>query len=260
MPIAVRSFPPDIVAPITQASLIAGIRDGLIAAGFPAPLKSYTTGTDQFVVWQLVFDPLKTYGRAFYRLRVTAALGVTHMIGAGFADSTNTIINPSADSHLITYASNVPIRLWGFRTEEMTLLSASQGATHQLLGFFRFADAPSFDEASFPRILISRNDAASSLTCTGLSPYGSTLLIFASSLGNTLMSNADPYLQQRSQATGILVYGPSDGGIIARSSDDLASGACVGMVRGDVFQNVNASPVENFLLLRPGAGALLIRV
>jgi hypothetical protein len=62
MPIAVRSFPPDIVAPITQASLIAGIRDGLIAAGFPAPLKSYTTGTDQFVVWQLVFDPLKTYG------------------------------------------------------------------------------------------------------------------------------------------------------------------------------------------------------
>jgi len=259
MPIATRTFPIDINPPITQASLIAGLRDALVATGFPPPLKSYTTGTDQFVLWQLNFDPTKTYGKAFYRLRVTAALAVSHMISANFTDTNNTLINPSVDSHSITYVSNVPIRLWGFRSEEMTLLSVSQGSTHQLLGFFRFADAPSFDEASFPRIFISRVPDATSFTCTGLSPYG-TVLIFSNSLGNTLMSNPDPYLQQRSQATGILVYGPSDGGIIARSSDDLASGACVGMVRGDVFQNVNASPIENFLLLRPGAGALLIKV
>ena len=260
MPIAVRSFPPDIVAPITQASLIAGIRDGLIAAGFPAPLKSYTTGTDQFVIWLLNFDATKTYGRAFYRLRVSAALGVSHAVGAGFTDATNTLVNPSAEQHLQTYQNNAVIRIWGFRSDELCIVSIVQGTTiHQILGYFRFADMPSFDEGSFPKIFISTRNDAQTLSCTGLSPYGSVNLLFDTSLANSAMANPDPYLSQRSQATGILVYGPNNGGIIGRSSEDLATGACVGMSRGEVFQTPT-NPVEQYILLRPAAGALLIRI
>jgi hypothetical protein len=259
MPPAIRSFPPDIPSPVTQASLIAGLRDGLIAAGFPAPLKSYTTGTDLFVIWRLDFDPTKAFGRCFYRLRVTSALLVSHMISANFTDSTNTLVNPSSDSHSTSYLSNVPVKMWGFRLDEGILLSVSQGSTHQLLGYFRFFDCAAFDESSFPRCFISRTDTAGSLTCTGLSPYGTNLL-FSNSLENIALSNADPYLQLRTLMLGILLYAPSNNGITGRSTDDFASGACVGMVRGDTLQNASVTPAETFLLLKPGAGALLIRV
>lgn len=255
---ATRSFPPDLVPPITQASLLAWLRDCLIAAGFPQPLKSFTIGTEQFCIWRLDFDATKTWGRAFYRLRVTAALQVSHLIAAGFTDATNAVASPSADSHLTAYTSNVALKAWGFRNEEMTILSISQGALHQILGFFRFADAPSFDETSFPKIWISRNDTLTSITSTALNPYGTTF-VFPTSMGNALLSDPDPYLQQRSQATGMLVYGSNSNGIIARSNDDLSSGACAAMVRGDIFQNPNVNPIENFVLLKPGAGALLIK-
>jgi hypothetical protein len=211
------------------------------------------------IVWRLDFDLNKAFGRSFYRLRVTNAFVVTHAVASGFTDSTNTLINPSPETHSITYVTNVPIKMWGFKTDEYTILSVSQGANTQILGFFRFADVPAFDEASFPKIFIARTPDLASVGCTGLSPYGTTTS-FATSLGNTQLTNADSYLQRRSLLTGFLLYVPGEGGILGRSSDDLGMGACFGMVRGDTFENPNAPTPETFLLLRPGAGALLIKI
>jgi hypothetical protein len=226
--------------------------------GFPAPLKSYTVGTEHFATWSLDFDLTKPYGRTFYRLKVTSALAVSHAIASGWTDATNTLVNPCTDTSVTTYLSNVPIQFWGFVTDEYKILSCSQGALQQLLGYFRFADVPAFNENSFPRLFIpSKNDLESVFT-TALTPYGSTVLF--TSLLQTTMGNADPYLGQRSQASGIFLFGPSNSGIVGRSSDDLAMGACLNMSRGDVFQVPNTSPVEQYILLRPGAGALLLRI
>lgn len=257
MPAATRAFPPDLSPPLTAATLIAGLRDSLIAAGFPPALKSYVVGTDQFVVWELISNPSKAYGRCYYRLKITAGLLCTHAIGTGWTDSTNTLGGASAESHGTTYLANVAVKLWGLRTEEYTILSVAQGALSQLLGIFRFTEAPAFDEASFPRVFIARTSDADSFSCTALTPYSSP--IFVSSLGNAYMANADPFLSVRSQVSGVLLYGPSNGGVIARSSNDLAMGACSGMSRGDVFQVLDATPIVQYLLLKPGAGALLVR-
>lgn len=259
MPIANRTFPADINPPLTAASLRDGLRDGLIAAGFPPALKSYAVGTDQFAVWELNLDSTKPYGRAYYRIKVTTALAVTHAVGASWTDSTNTLNNASAETHSVSYLANVPLKLWGFRSDELLLLSVSQGSLHQLLGYFRFADAPAFDEASFPKIFISNRNDVDQLHCTSLSPYAPSS-VFSTNLNTAAMSFPDSYLQQRSQSTGFFLFGPSNSGIIARSSDDLGQGACSGMVRGDVFQVPGTNPVEQYILLKPGAGALLIRI
>jgi hypothetical protein len=258
MAIATRSYPTDLASPITATSLRDWLRDSLIAAGFPPALKTYTVGTDQFVVWQMDFDPTKTYGRPFYRIRVTAGLIVTHAVGATWTDATNTLGNPSQDTHSITYASNASISGWGFASDEFRLLSTSQGSLQQLLGYFRFADAPAFNEASFPKIFIPANADATSVTSTALTPYSS--LVLPTSLGLANLASPDTYLQQRTQISGVFLYGPANTGVAARSSDDLAMGACTGMARGDVFQVPGSSPLEQFVLLKPGAGAMLIRI
>jgi hypothetical protein len=259
MPSAVRTFPVDLNPPLTSVSLRDGLRDALIAMGFPPPLKSYATTTDQFCVWQLDLDTTKTFGRAFYRLRVNnTTLGVTHAVGSGWTDASNTLANPCADTHNTNYVSNIPLQFWGFVGEEFKLLSISQGTTQQLLGYFRFADAPAFNEVSFPKIFIPSSSDVATVASTGLTPYSGTAL--TTSLLQTLMQNADPYLQQRSQVTGIFLFGPSNSGIVARSNDDLSMGACTGMTRGDIFQIPGSNPLEQFILLRPGAGAMLIRI
>jgi hypothetical protein len=258
MPIAARTFPADINPPLSAASLRDGLRDALVVAGFPTPLKSYAVGTDQYAVWELNFSPAKAYGKSYYRLKVTSGLVCTHVVGATWTDSTNTLGNPSADSQSTTYASNVAVKSLGFKSDELTLLSVSQGSTLQLLGFFRFADAPAFDDVSFPKIFIPNSSDVASVLCTGVSPYTSST--FLTSLLNSNMSAADTYFQQRSQAGGFFLFGPTNTGIIARSSDDLAMGACVGMTRGDIFQVPDSDPLEQYILLRPGVGALLIRV
>ncbi len=258
MPIAIRTFPADINPPLTAASLRDGLRDALVAAGFPPALKSYTVGTDQFAVWELNFSPGKAFGKCYYRLRVTSALSCTHAVGAGWTDSTNTLGQATGELQPLSYTSNVVVKCWGFKNEELTLLSTVQGSGGQLLGFFRFAEAPAFDESSFPKIFIPSTNDVSAVSCTGLSPYSSSS--FTTSLLNSFMSGPDTYFQQRSQATGFFLYGPTNTGIIARSSDDLAMGACVGMTRGDVFQVPDSDPLEQYILLRPSAGALLIRI
>lgn len=258
MGIATRTYPPDINPPITAASLIAGLRDGLIAAGFPQPLKNYVVNTDQYVIWELNFDSTKAYGKCYYRLKVTSTLSCTHAVGATWTDSTNTLGQVTAELQPLSYVSNIVVKGWGFKSEELTLLSVVQGANTQLLGFFRFAEAPAFDESSFPKIFIPSTNDVNTLYCTGVTPYSSSS--FVTSLLNPYMSTADTYFQQRSQTTGFFLYGPSNTGIIARSSDDLAMGSCSGMTRGDVFQVPDSNPLEQYILLKPAAGALLIRI
>lgn len=258
MPAATRSYPPDIPSPITQVTLLSGLREAMIATGFPATLKQYSSGTDQFVVWQLVSDATKTYGTAFYRLRVTSGLAVTHAIGATWTDATNTLGNPSSELHSVTYSGSTPIKCLGFSTNEYKFLLVTQGATQQLLGYFRPPDAPSFDENSFPRIFIPSNQDLTTCSCTGLSPYGSTLT-FTTSLGNSFMASPDSFLQQRSQALGFFLYGPSNTGIIARSSDDLGMGATSGLSRGDTLVDATDN-TKQYFVNRGVAGGLLIRI
>lgn len=255
MPPATRTFPSDISTPISQSSLFAGLRDALTGVFGTNPLKSYIA-TDQFAVWELLGDT-KTFGRAFYRLRVTSTLAVTHAIGATWTDSTNTLGNPSGEVQSMIYASGTPVRLLGFATNDYKFLLNVQGTTPQLLGWFR-PTAPNFDESSYPRFFIPSNSDLTTCVCTGLSPYGSTIS-FTTQLGQTQFGGPDTFSQTRSAAQGFWIYAPSNTGVLGQASEDLALGACTGMARGDTFLDATDS-TKQYFVTRGAAGALLIRV
>jgi hypothetical protein len=257
MPIATRTYPADLSPPITQAALFASFRDALSAVFGVAPLKSYTA-TDMFAVWQLVGDASKTFGRAFYRLRVTAGLVVYHNLASGFTDATNTLINPSGDLHLITYNANLAVKMLGFSTAEYKFLSINQGAIYQMLGYFRPPDAPAWEESAYPRFFVSNAADLSLCFCTALTPYSSSS--FATSLNNPNMGTVDSVLQLRSQIQGFWLWGPSNSGIVAQTSADLVQGACTGLSREDGFRVPGTNPPEEYFIPRPGAGALMIRI
>lgn len=257
MPAATRSYPSDINPSITQASLINGLRDALVAAGLPTPLKQFTSGTNQLVVWELVFDATRFYGKAYFSIKVSNTLTVSQSISSGWTDATNTLVNASSDVHLTTFSSSIPIKFQGFATPEFVLLSATQGGSIQMmLGYLRLQTADAFDDISFPKIFIPITADLTSLTCTGLTPYSSS--VFYTSLNNSNMANADSYFQQRSMATGFFLYGSSNTGIIARSSDDLGMGANTGTTRYDTYTPSGLS--EQWIVTRSGAGTLLIRI
>jgi hypothetical protein len=100
MPAATRTYPADIPPTLTATTLRDDLRDALIAAGFPPALKSYTVGTTLYAVWELLFNT-KTYGKTYYRIQVTSGLVVTHSIGSGWNDSTNTLANACAESQSV---------------------------------------------------------------------------------------------------------------------------------------------------------------
>jgi len=221
------------------------------------PLKSFTSGTDQIAVWQIVNDASRAFGSIFYRLRVTAALAVTQLIGSGFTDATNAIANPSADTHNLTYLSGVAIRMQGFSTPEYKFLSIIQGTSQQLLGGFRPPEAPAYEESGFPRFFIGQNADFTNVVSSSLTPYVSGL---TTSLGNGNMAIADTYLQLRSLSQGFFIWGANSSGIVARSSEDLASGCCSGLNWGNTFTVPGTTPTESYFVHRGLAGSLMFRL
>jgi hypothetical protein len=255
MPGATRTFPADIITPVTQASLFTGLRDALSGVFGVPPLKSYVA-TDQFAVWQLIGDAAATYGKAFYRLRVTSTLLTTHNIGATWTDATNTLGNPSGELQSVTYTANNPVIMRGFGTNEYKFSLCNQGTLAQTLGYFRPVSR-NFNEAFYPRFFIGSSSDLATVSCTGLSPYSVTS--FSTQLGQTQFGGLDPVSQTRSSAEGFWLYVPTNNGVLGQTSEDLAMGACAGMARGDTFTH-ETDPDKKYFVTRGAAGALLIRL
>jgi hypothetical protein len=258
MPVATRSFPNSIPATVTQASLLAGIRDALVAAGFPTPLKQYQIGTELFCIWRLVFNAARPAGTAFYRIRVTAGLIVSHTIGSAFNDATNALTGAVTDVHSTTFSANLPINFAGFQSSELVLALATQGTTVQFnAGYLRLENAPQWDDEGFCRVFIANTNIFTALVTITPSPYGATTS-FTTSLNVTQMAEPDSLSGLRSSENPFKIYGATNTGIIATSSFDLGMGANSGMAVGSI--HIPPGTEEEWYVTRPGPGTLIIRV
>lgn len=255
---ATRTYPLELQPTLTQLALRDGLRDALSQVFGISPLKSYGAGTDLYSVWEVVFDSTKAFGKAFYRLKITSGLVATQAVGASFVDSTNALGNPSAEAHSVTYAANQPVSMLGFAGDGYKLLLNFQVSNQQLLGFFRPPFAPSFNEAAYPRIFVPQTVDMSTVYCTGLTPYSGTTS-FSTIWGLANMGIADVGSQTRSLIPGGWLWVPSNGGILAQCSEDLAVGACAGMTRGDDLRDPNDAS-RLYYVTRGVAGALAIRI
>jgi hypothetical protein len=258
MPIATRSYPQTLPATITQAALMAAIREALILSGFPQPIKQYISGTDLFCVWALVFDATKAAGTAFYRLKVTATLVVSHTVGSGFTDSTNTLLGALVDFHLVAFTANLPIEFAGFQSSELILCLCTQGSTLQFnAGYLRLENAVQWDDAGFCRIFLATTATFTNLNVPTPSPYGTTAS-FVTSLNASQMQDVDSTTNTRSTIDGIHIWSPSNMGVAAWSSLDLSMGANSGMAAKSL--HTPQGTTREYYVSRPGAGTLLIRV
>jgi hypothetical protein len=258
MPVATRSFPVAIPATITQSSLLAGIREALVTAGFPSPLKQYTIGTDLFCVWRLVFDATKAAGTAFYRLKVTSGLVVTHTVGSGFADATNALSGALTDFHAVTFSANFPVNFAGFQSSELVLALATQGSTTQFnAGYLRLQNAPQFDDQGFCNLFLSTSNVFTSLSTITPSPYGSTAS-WVTSLNATQMQDPDPLSQERSIEAPFKLWNAANTGIMCWSSPELGMGANASMSMGSL--HIPSGTTEEWYATRQGAGTLIIRI
>lgn len=264
MPIATRTTPAAVAAPLTQTSFVAGLRNALNEAfGAPA-LKSYIVGSEQFVVWELVGDATRPFGRCWYRLRVTTGLIVSAAIGASWTDATNTLGNPCSEANSTTYTANQAVSFLTFATAEYKFALAIQGSAMQLLGFVRPTICPAFDEGSNPRFFIPVNSNMSGVYCTGLSPYGTAGVstAIATLWGQANFGGPDPILQQRTIATGVWLWSPNNNGILGQTSEDLAVCPGTGMARGDTLFDLPAPDPNRreYFLFSGGSGAIGVRI
>ncbi len=237
---------------------MAAIRDGLILSGFPQPIKQYSSGTDLFCVWALVFDAAKAAGTAFYRLKVTAGLVVSHTVGSAFADASNSLTGALADFHLVTFGANLPIEFDGFQSPELCLCFCTQGSTLQFnAGYLRFENAVQWNDVGFCRIFLPTTAIFTNLNTTTPSPYGA-VASFATSLNATQMQDVDSTTNTRSTIDGIHIWSPNNMGVAAWSSLDLSMGANSGMAAKSL--HTPQGTTREYYVSRPGAGTLLIRV
>ena len=258
MPVATKTNPTSLAATLTQASLIAGIRDALVAAGFPAPLKQYTVSTDMFVLWQLVFDAAKPLGTIYYRLKLSSTLVASHTVGTGWVDASNSLSNAPSDVHATSFSASLGVTFTTFQSSEICLALCTQGATMQFnAGWLRLADSPQYDEIAYPKIFIAGSNNFSSLTTTSITPYGITTS-FTTSLNNASMADADSYYGQRSLLGPFWLWGPSNTGIIAMSGPELGMGANNSLSFGSL-QNPPGT-TESWFVTRSGAGTMVIRI
>ena len=258
MPVATRTTSSPLAATLTQASLIAGIRDALVAAGFPAPLKSYTVSTDMYVIWQLVFDAAKPLGTIYYRLKVTSTLIASHTVGTTWTDASNALGNAPADVHATTFTASQNITFTVLQSSEISLALCTQGTTVQFnAGWLRLADSPQYDEIAYPKIFIAGSSNFATLVTTSLTPYGSTTA-FTTSLNNSNMADADSYYGQRSLVGPFWLWGPTNTGIIAMSSPELGMGANNAMSFGALHNPPGTT--ESWFVTRAGAGTMVVRI
>lgn len=258
MPVAVRTYPIALSPPLTQNSLTVSLRDALVAAGFPSPLKQYMMGTDQYCLWQLIFDATKPMGTVYYRLKVTSGLFVSHTIGTSWADASNTLGNAPTDTHSTSFSASQAVSFTAFQSSEIISCICSQGTTVQFnAGYLRLADSPQWDEVGFPKVFIPGSNNFSSLVTTSATPYGSTTS-FTTSLNNSNRADADSYYGLRSLIAPIWLWGPSNTGIVAMSSSELAMGANNLMAAGSVHNPPGTT--ESWHVTRAGAGTLSIRI
>jgi hypothetical protein len=258
MPLATSITISPLPATITQASLLAAIRDGLIASGFPPVLKQYSVGTDMFCVWRLVFNPAKTNGFAFYRLKVTSTLVVTHTVGSAFNDSTNALTGALADFHSTTFSASLPVNFTGIQSSELSVCMTTQGTTVQFNGgWLRPEGVTQWDDEGFCKVFLATTSTFTNLATITPSPYG-TVTSFKTSLNQVEMQDPDTLSGQRSSKAPVEIYGATNTGIVGTTSLELGLGANAGMATGSL--HTPAGTTQEWLISRPGAGTLMFRL
>ncbi|MCC5629083.1 hypothetical protein LC613_13765 [Nostoc sphaeroides CHAB 2801] len=216
-----------LVPTITQSLLFAAIKAAMTNAGFASTYDDYTSGTDLIVVYELVVDGSKTFGKVYLRIRLTTALVVAQQIFTAWNTTAKTGTNGSTEATYTALGAATTITFTAFNSTEFRLVVLTQGTALIPLGLVvpenkqPFWDLNSwaygffFTTASMAvlRGVISTNN-----------PYANSDFD-VSLVGNSRLTNINSQTGQPDLIKGLILLSQSNQGVGASFSEDIGIGA-----------------------------------
>lgn len=248
-----------VVSPtLTQQTVYDGLKQALANAGFTTLYDEYTSGTDKFVVYQIIIDNTKIYGSAYIRFGVTNNLTLTQQLYATWIRTTHSGSNGSAGIIYPALVNNTSFNFVALNMGvECKLVMAYQESNYHALGYISPANKPDWWSLdSFPYVFIPTSNTFAICRSTTLNPFNNSE--YDLSVNWTRMGVANWMTNRRDLLNGIVFFTQSNQGVIGRTSDDLVSVAGAGTTRFDTIQVPSSS--EQYLIINPASGGLAIRI
>jgi hypothetical protein len=250
----------------TQTNFTDAIKTAMNNAGFGAVFDEYTSGTDRYLIYQLVFDANKIYGTVYLVIRVTGALAVTQRLYTNWNKTTRVGDNAGSEtsSSGAIFVNNAQVDFVGFaRSPEFRLVALYQGTASVFLGYIRPENKPSWwDENAYSYAFVPVSSS------NFVQWYGTAMSPYTGSVGTkdrlqahlsvAQFGTPNPITNKRDILSNILFYAYSNEGIAGRSSSDLVQLASTNLLRKDVIQVTVGA--EEYYLLNAVAGGLGVRI
>lgn len=248
-----------IAAPHTQESLTAAIRTRMNATGFGNPFDEFQADGNEYLIYQVVRDPSKTYGSLFFWVQITPSLEVSQMAFTAWNATTHTGENAGSSTNALTFDPEALINFVGYNAgTEFKLLVGYQaslnfGKIEAFIGFISPLTKPAFwDENISPYIFIATSSFARlrEWYTVGNTPYQTPYI--TSNLTNAEWNGRNPFNNQPDILTKALFFG-SNQGLVGITSDDLGQVSELNLSVGDIV----TSGTKQYAVLTSNTSAAL---
>lgn len=253
------------VTAITQTALANAIKNAFSLAGYgSSPFDEYSSGTDRYLIYQLIFDQAKTYGTVYLQIKITSNLGLSQRLYSNWDAVAHTGQNSSTETASVAVNSVAQIDFMGLtKSPEMRLVMVYQGATAICLGYLRPEFKPSWwNENVYPYCMIPNTlGLFATWYIPSLTPFTGSLTTsgrIQASFTQAQMVSPNPISARRDVIPGVLFFPWSNEGVAGRSSTDLAIVASGNLLRQDVIQVTPGQ--EEYVLLGGGTGQPAVRL
>ncbi|MBD2495007.1 hypothetical protein [Nostoc sp. FACHB-280] len=247
----------NLAATITQTNLVAAIKTAMINAGFSTLYDDYTS-TNRILVYEVVNDTSKTYGKNYFVISISSALVVATQIFSTWNATTHTGTGGSAVTTFSAFATGSSISFTAFSAgDELKLVIAVQGSVVVMIGSLIPAIRPSWWDLNLWNWgFYPTATTLSTWKSTSINPYSNENYQFLI-LTSTFLATANPQTNKRDVITGLLLASSSNTGIAGKTSDDIACVCASGSSRYDTIQPNGTTQI--FTILNNASGGFAVR-
>jgi len=256
MTIAVRTNTV-LAATITQTNLVAAIKAAMTNAGFDNLYDDYTS-TNRILVYEIVNDASKTYGKNYFIVSISPTLVVFTNTFSTWNASTHTGTGGAAGTTFTAFASGSSISFAAFSAgDELKLVVAVQGSVVVVIGSLVPATKPSWWDLNLWNWgFYPTATNLATWKSPSINPYSNENYQFFIAT-STFLATANPQTNKRDVVTGLILASSSNTGVAGKTSDDIAVVAASGSSRYDTIQPNGTTQV--FTILNNASGGFAIR-
>jgi len=248
----------NLVVPITQNLLVNEIKLAAAATDLGIPFDEYVSGTDNYLVFEVVQDANTAFGKVYHHWQIRADLQIHCRLCSSWGIANKNGADDSGSfSHSVLNGTDPIAVLTVSGGSEYQFIIFSQGINLVVLGGIYPARKPDWwSLSSWNYYFTPDYNDYRRFRSTRKNPYSN--IYHDVSLKNSRMGNANIHTGRRDVVQGVLFFSQSNQGISGKSSDDLVSCAAAGSSLGDVIE----VPVtgERYLILDKNAGGLGVRI